>query len=446
MTGKSCSNLLPVRRACAVLLALALVLAAPSAWAKSDVVSSWDALDYGFSPPSGYGAYYVGSGNRDRATELELTADGRMVIAGYTYNGANNDLLVMRFLSDGSPDASFGDGKGYVVFGGPGNQMALGLALQSDQKIVVTGRTSLRGNNDVLTLRFNPDGSLDTSFGQQGIAIYSGGGGGTDTGRAVEIQSDGNILVAGELSTGAHKDAMVLRYLANGSLDPSFGQAGLATYAGKGRADDWAFDLALQPDGRILVTGGASPGQTEDIMLWRLNPNGATDQTFASGGVATWAGPGGLRDYGNAIALDQQGRILVAGADDDGQSYNMVLLGFREDGSLDPSFGQGGAAQYASAVSGYDYAWGLAVAGDGRILVSGVSAGLFGEAPTISCFLPNGTLDSSFANQGVFQLYPAGKTGRAYDLAVTGDGGVVSAGYLNDGNRDQVLLFRLNSQ
>ena len=424
-----------------------MVLMAPQGVrAATDPLSSRGELDYGFSPPSGYGAHYVGSGNRDRATELELTSDGRLVMAGYTHNGANNDLLVMRFLADGSPDPSFGNGQGYVVFGGRGDQMALGLALQGDQKIVVTGRTSASGGNDVLTLRLNADGSLDTSFGQGGIAIYSGGAGGTDTGRAVEIMPDGHILVAGEFSNGANKDAVVLRYLADGGLDTSFGQGGMASYAGKGRTDDWAFDLALQSDGRILVTGGASPGQTEDIMLWRLNPNGSTDETFGSGGMATWAGPGGLRDYGNAIAMDPQGRILVAGADDDGQSYNIVLLAFLEDGGIDPTFGRGGAAQYASAASGYDYAWGLAVEADGRILVSGVGAGEFGETPTISCFLPDGTLDTSFANGGVFRLSAADRSGRAYDLAVQDNGGVVSAGFLNNGQRDEVLLFRLWGQ
>jgi uncharacterized delta-60 repeat protein len=166
-----------------------------------------------------------GFGN-DEAFAVALQPDGKLVLAGYSDNGANQDFAVMRFGSDGRPDTSFG-GAGWVRTPiGAGNEQAIAVAVQSDGKIVVAGFADAGGgNNDFALVRYNADGTLDLGFGAGG-KVTTPVLAGDDQARAVAIQPNGRIVAAGWAHTGANNNVALVRYTAAGALDGTFGVGG----------------------------------------------------------------------------------------------------------------------------------------------------------------------------------------------------------------------------
>src|SRR5439155_996244 len=228
-------------------------------------------------------------GGGDGARALALQADGRIVVAGSSSAGAfGSDFALARYNSNGSLDPSFGTG-GRVLTDFGGDDEARALALQDDGKIVVAGGF---GGPCFALARYNPGGTLDTSFGTGGRVLTDFGG--DDEAAALALQADGKIVVAGFSDAGGFALAALARYNPNGTLDASFGSGGqvLTNFGG-------AQALALQADGRIVVAGG--------IFLARYNQNGNLDPSFGSGGRA-------LTDFDAlALALQPDGLVVLAG-------------------------------------------------------------------------------------------------------------------------------------
>jgi uncharacterized delta-60 repeat protein len=180
-----------------------------------------------------------------------------------------------------------------------------------DGKIIVAGGAEIGGNFDFALVRYNGNGSLDNGFGSFGRIATDIAGASADVGLALKIQADGRIVVAGYTLIGANHDVALARYNANGSLDTSFdGDGKLTTSIGLGT--DYAVTLALQSDGRILVAGAATIGSNSDLALVRYEPNGALDHSYGFGGKALVDFEGGT-DAGYALAFDASGRAVVAG-------------------------------------------------------------------------------------------------------------------------------------
>ncbi|MGW2205231.1 calcium-binding protein [Streptomyces sp. NPDC001774] len=230
--------------------------------------------------------------------DVAVRPDGRIVAAGYT----GGRFAVARLLADGTPDATF-DGDGVVTTdpdptspeaGGTGRS----LALQSDGKVVVGGEVGTT-RFDFMLIRYNADGSLDTGFSGDGMVRTDFGA--YESAEEVVVQGDGKIVAIGNTDA----DAAVARYLADGSPDTTFSSDGRVTTAGGA-----ARDGLVQSDGRILVAGrgGATGG---DFGLIRYNPDGALDPGFGTGGRVTTSFDGA--DIANAVALQSDGKIVAAG-------------------------------------------------------------------------------------------------------------------------------------
>ena len=147
-------------------------------------------LDTTFNPPNGFVIY--DSGSRDYGNAVAIQSDGKLVVVG-----KSEDALVLRYNAEGSPDNSFGT-NGVVIYGGGKYDQGNAMAIQSDGKIVIVGRTNVAAMDvDVLVLRYNTDGSLDNTFGTNGIVTFDYNQGSVDYGWAVAIQSDGKIVVVG---------------------------------------------------------------------------------------------------------------------------------------------------------------------------------------------------------------------------------------------------------
>jgi len=358
------------------------------------------------------------SDGNDFGFAVALQADGKIVVAGSAY-GATMDFAVARYNPDGSLDTSFdGDGRVVTDYGGL-IDVGKAVALQADGKIVVAGYT-LSTTADFAVARYNPDGSLDTSFDGDGRVVTDYGGL-NDIGYAIALQADGKIVVAGS-ANGLTWDFAVARYNPDGSLDTSFdGDGKLVTDYG-GLSDD-GYAIALQADGKIVVAG-YTVGATYDFAVARYNPDGSLDTSFDGDGKLATDFAGG-DDWGHAVALQADGKIVVAGYTDVA-TLDFAVARYNPDGSLDTSF-DGDGMVLTDFAGGTDYGFAVALQADGKIVVAGYTEGVTWDF-AVARYNPDGGLDTTFDGDGklVTDFSGGNDTGRA--VALQADGKIVVAG------------------
>jgi len=231
---------------------------------------------------SGDGRILWNGGGDDGGRAVIVLDDGKILAAGSSFQGGSDDFAVWRYNTDGTPDVSFGGGAGVVFTDfSAGSDSGKAMAIQSDGKIVVAGQT----NNDCAVARYESDGSLDTGFGTGG-RVTTDLFGGNDVCQGVAVQSDGKIVVSGtgNPGPGGQWDYAVIRYNSDGSLDLPFGGSGtgIATADVSGGNSDLGQTVVLQPDGKILV-GGRGPTLLtppgEALTVVRFNTDGSLDTT-----------------------------------------------------------------------------------------------------------------------------------------------------------------------
>jgi len=255
----------------------------------------------------------------------------KIIAAGVAAGATNDDFAVVRFNSNGSVDTTFGPvgANGKVITPvGTGNDAASGVAVQSDSKIVVVGSadTAMATPINFAVVRYNSDGTTDSGFGTGGKVITSLQSN-DDEAFDVAIQSDSRIVVAGATCIAAGCDFGLVRYNTDGTLDASFGSGGkVITPVRSG--NDIANAVVIAPDGKIVAAGNseASPGNN-DFALFRYTSSGAPDFSFGSSGAA-FVDFGGTDDFARGMVLDSSARILVTGqADPSGQFSIARLMG-----------------------------------------------------------------------------------------------------------------------
>jgi uncharacterized delta-60 repeat protein len=335
------------------------------------------------------------------AHALAVQPDGKIVLIGFTnMSGGAEDATVWRLKADGGPgaangalDSTFGSG-GVVQLAPFTHTVGLAVAVQPDGKIIAAGRGFNTTSPNIISVwRLTESGSPDPTFDTDGVAGINDTS--EDSVNAIALAPDGKILIAGttELSS-APPDAVVWRLKANGgagglneALDPTFDTDGQADFDGGGA--DQANDVAIQPDGKILLAGVSTPtaGKAK-ATVWRLKPdggsgvtNGALDPTFDTDGVALIDGGGSAS--ASSMALQPDGKILLAGSAQVGTNPSTAMLwrlladggGGAVNGALDPSFGTGGATSVnTGAESG---ASALALLPDRRIVAVGPNINVF---------------------------------------------------------------------
>lgn len=260
---------------------------------------------------------------------LALDASGRPVVSGFAWNGTDWDAAVWRFTTAGIPDSTFG-GTGLVTQNSSagsgqamGEDIGVGVAVDGSGRIVMAGYSSnAAGNQDMTVWRYNADGTPDAGFGSNGVFRHdnAAGGGGNDVGRTLAVDGSGRIVVVG-WSPGATTgdDFALWRLTPGGALDGSFNGQGFVTQAGAagGNGTDTGRDVAIDGQGRIVATGeSANPAGDLDMVVWRFTAAGIPDSSFNGQGVLVHAGAAGgtaANDAGRGVAIDGQGRIVVAG-------------------------------------------------------------------------------------------------------------------------------------
>ncbi len=384
----------------------------------------------------------------DEARAVALQADGKIVIAGSSHNGSNDDFAVVRYDADGELDTDFGEDGWTTTEVGSAGDFGRAVAVQPDGKIVVAGNSYNGSNQDVAVVRYDAGGDLDTGFGTGG-KVTTAIGSGNDYGRAVALQSDGKIVVAGESDSGSGNwDIAVLRYNADGTLDTGFGMGGKVTTA-IGAAGDFGYALALQSDGKIVVAGNSYNGSDQDIAVVRYNADGTLDTSFHSDGKVT-TGVGSGNDYGRAVAIDGNGKIVVVGESDSGSgNWDVAVVRFKSNGALDADFGTSGIVTTAVGSAG-DFARAVAVDKYGKIVVAGNSYNGSNQDFVVLRYNVDGTLDDEFGYDYDADAAPDGYSSIPFGpgddvaqaLALEPSGKIVVAGYTENGENKDFALAR----
>lgn len=249
-----------------------------------------------------------------------MLADGKILAAGQTTTVAFGRMALLRYNSDGSLDQTYGD-NGVTITEFPvgpngvnGGVSAYALALQADGKAVLAGSYVDNSFSEFAVARFNTDGSLDTSFGNDGRLVTSTGSGDA-LALDVAVQTDGKIVAAGSFEASNDNDNFALaRYNSDGTLDSAFGRGGIVTTDLFNGTDDTITGIALQSDGRIIAVGQTGNYPTFNFAVTRYTTAGRLDTTLGKGGkVSTDFGAGGSFDIAYGVVLAADGKIVVAG-------------------------------------------------------------------------------------------------------------------------------------
>ena len=208
------------------------------------------------------------------------------------------------------------------------------MAIQSDGKIVVVGSAGVGMSNNFAVVRYTADGVLDTSFGSGGIVLTAVGTS-EDSATCVAVQGDGKIVVGGDSwATGGGNFGLV-RYLADGTLDPAFGTGGIVTTS-LSAGSDHAAGLTLQGDGKIVLVGYATSGSRQVFGVARYTDTGALDTSFGGGTGKVTTSMGSTSNNATGVAVQADGRIVVAGSVSSSNAYDFALVRYTSTGVLGP--------------------------------------------------------------------------------------------------------------
>lgn len=288
-----------------------------------------------------------------RCYDVAIDGAGNILVAGSAAHGSHVDFTVARLLPNGLLDPSFGSGGSLIIHmssANNGGSEARAMQLQADGKIVLAGHVAKKntgGDTDYGIARLTSSGSLDATFGSGGIVRHHVGTADNVWPRALAIQPDGRIVLGGAPTFAVISGWTLTRYLANGVVDTSFGSSGVVVPSFPGLTSVRLAEVAVQPDGKILAGGRCQTGVNSfDMIVTRHNANGSFDTSFDGDGIALTGLP--AEDQGNGLLLQPDGKIVVIGTwYPAGSPVQMMAFRFLANGAADASFGTGGRSDGA---------------------------------------------------------------------------------------------------
>ncbi len=395
-----------VQRASFVVILIGMLLISTSALAEGG------ALDPAFGT-NGVVVTDLG-GSSDTGINVVLQPDGKIIMAG-----SGSAPIIVRYNSDGTLDTSFGtNGKLTAAISGP-------VALQTDGKLIVGGSTS----SGSALARYTSNGTLDTAFGTNGVAsIWENNNSNFRVSFGdLAVQPDGKIMVVGsqEAIGGNHVYCLVARFGENGVLDEDYRNFFDESNFPESERN-FCKAVALQSDGKIILSGHAEPNfQGMAIILGRLmaGPSPWLDLTFGTNGHGTVVTPIDSFAHGRgAIAIQPDGKIVIAGTIYDDVNNNLVLARYTSNGILDTALAGSGIVitDLGQDETGND----VAIQRDGKILVAGKSSSNF----LLVRYNSDGSLDTSFGDAGKVISNFGGSSASGMGIAIQPDGKILAAG------------------
>ena len=313
----------------------------------------------------------------DVAWAVAIQPDGKILVSGFACAAAFSDCSVAlaRYLPNGSLDTTFsGDGKQTAKIGTNKTQSVGGLAIQTDGKIVVAGLVVLNDSIDFAVFRFNSNGSFDATFSGDGKLSFGFGTGRSDTAADLALQSDGKIVLGGRSSDSGNTSTnlAIARITSTGALDSTFSGDGRQMVSFGSSTFANGNTIAIDGNGKIVIGGSKKAGAVSVFVLARLTPTGALDTTFNSTGkvIVNLPGPS---DIAHKVLFD--GTKIVLAGETRPASVDFALLRFNANGSLDTSFSGDGIVTVNFGSTDLDQAWGLAMDSSGRYVLAGNTDG-----------------------------------------------------------------------
>lgn len=409
--------------------------------------------------------------NIDKSLQLKALSIQRNVnkkaLIWFIFSAVFSSSIVMPAIvvhaQYGSLDPSFGF-VGYVItdFGQNFNR-AMSVAVLNDGKIVTAGSVqNLEGDDfgaDFALAEFNEDGSPVTSFGNNGLVITDLNNQSSDVALKVAIQNDGKILVAGRSHAGSTYEnyhIAVVRYNPDGTLDTSFGSQGKVLYP-YATSDDYSYEIsmAIQADGKIVVTGTCCANSYDLILTVRFTSTGQTDLTFGINGSVITSFGEGFDGYSNAIGIQPDGKIVVGGLLHGPLGYptgvDFALVRYEPDGTLDSTFGTNGIVITPVAEGdGYDWIEDLAILPDGKIIAAGntdtYAAGNNICKTALVKYNSDGTPDTGFGIDGIVLSDFGSEYPYLNGVAATSSNDIIVSGYwLNQNGAYDLLLAKFTA-
>jgi len=388
------------------------------------------AADGDLDPTFGNGGTVVTDFNNgtDWLSRIAVQPDGKIVAIGDTH--PSNKFALARYNPDGTLDATFGNGGKVITVIANVRESAAGLLILPNGKIMISGSIDLPSSSDssFAILRYNSDGSLDTTFGNGGI-VTTNVGPDDDQAYRLALQSDGKIVAAGRKGiffypTDQRKGNVALaRYNPDGSLDPTFGNGGITTTDFGQGLESYALALIIQPDGRIIIAGESS----YEFLVARYNPNGMLDTTFGNGGYRL-ANFSSNWDGATDAVLQPDGKIILVGWAEVNSPYDSFALArFNSDGSFDQSFGNGGKVLMVNRGD----LNAAVLQSDGKLIALGISNSTNSGFQLLR-FDVNGSLDTTFGNGGTVTTFFGGNPAVGTDLVFQPDGKLLAGGFSSD--------------
>jgi uncharacterized delta-60 repeat protein len=376
--------------------------------------------------------------NFSKIEAMAVHSDGRTVVVGHARTSgvsfSDTAVAVARFTASGDLDTTFGNSGGRALIGFDGFDIAVGVAILSDGRIVlagVTGPSTSSGPRSIALARLTSAGQLDPTFGASGRVTAPIGDNGTVS--AMTLLPDGRILVAGSVvRPGTGRDFLLVRFRSDGSRDTTFGASGSLPNLSASVSLDFGGQeqvsaLAIQSDGRIVAAGVTQVTTDSRFALARFTANGLVDSTFGAAGRVTTNFVSG--DHGGStgdaafdVKVQPDGRIVAVGRaeTDTGLARTDVALArYHPNGNLDTSFGGDGRVTLAFAPGdpqrANDAAFGVVIQPDGRIVTAGHTGTPSNEVFAVARFTSTGALESSFGNNGTIVTDRRGHL--AFDIA-----------------------------
>ncbi|MFA6470066.1 MAG: LamG-like jellyroll fold domain-containing protein [Bacteroidota bacterium] len=375
--------------------------------------------------------------NSEEPYNIGIQSDGKIVVVGYIYDGLSGEFAIARYNNDGSLDTSFnGTGKVINVIAVTGEE-AKGIAFQSDGKIVVAGHS----DGDVVILRYNTNGTLDTSFNSTGKVVIDVA---ADYEEAynVALQTDGKIVVGGYTNVGSYYDVLLIRVDSTGAIDPTFDGDGIVS-TDIGTRNEEAKSIAIQSDGKIVVAGYYDNGINSIALVLRYNSNGTLDNTFATNGIDTTK-IGNDYNLFNDIDLLMDDKIVVVGSSYNGTDHDFAIRRYNSDGTEDGTFNQG-TGKVITPVLNDSYANAIALQTDGKIIAGGAAWDGAQTYFAVARYSSGGILDKTFGTDGKVTTAVGSSSDQVYSIALQSDGKIIAAGTSNNGSQNVFAVVRYDT-
>jgi uncharacterized delta-60 repeat protein len=391
---------------------------------------------------------------RNGTNSALVQPDGKLVVIGYSSEFPQTGYFcILRYNTDGSLDLSFGQDGIVRTIVGLDEDWAYAAALQPDGKIIAAGYSWNGTSYDFAMVRYTSDGLRDLTFGSGGI-VTSDFDDRNEKANVILLRPDGKIILAGVIDEAAtfDKDMVVAQYHVNGNLDADFGVNGVSVIK-FGDVGLWQSvrAAALQNDGKLVLAGYSEvwvnnlQELNDVILVGRLNESGLLDNSFGESGLVKTAI--GKRDVGASVAIQKDNKILILGKTQKVKisGYpDMALLRYDSNGNLDNSFGTSGVV-ITTFDNSDDEGYALALQSDDKILAAGFTAKNNGSTTdfALARFHPNGALDGSFGTNGKVTMDITGDLDFGSLLVLQKNGKIIVGGYSKVGDDYDISLVRL---